>query len=566
MPEVASARTETYATHLPAALSTAASVSKAGSDMKNNGKDKTLASDDNQKELVQKEEQEEEATKSEAAVDPSLNADLKATEKQEKNINGRGGSNSDTESGPIDTPIFAGEANQDAEMREASPTPADVTEQDMPMMEAAPLRETSGSGASEGISQEDLDGGLLDGALDDYDDLDQDTEDTEVGNGDDDFSDDDDDDDDDMDGRLLDSSNKPGPDDEMHSPATMSRADTVKSDDRDMDMHDDTTDHQDKETTLGHSDDSDSDLPEPEGSDNEHEDDEDEDDEEDEGEDDEMDEEDEEIMPVKKVPELKKDFGMSQKPILNRPPATEEELKDSGDELSDLSEFDDSDDSDEDDMPKIKVSNKEFVANSSSAATASTAQGNGKPEPGGRKRSVQDSSTIKQDLDSVKTEHEEQSEVPNGKARASDRKASEAEDTHHSDKESFSEAHGEEEEKVAEEEEEEEEDLEKKQLHKDALEALTSIEVEFANLRDKMYEERMMELDREVDMINAGTHPELSSLMQEIEHKREQRLRFAEMGKRYLIDIAESAYQVAEYRAHCTFQVNVLLEAQECTC
>ncbi|KAI8600697.1 hypothetical protein EDD21DRAFT_376469 [Dissophora ornata] len=69
-----------------------------------------------------------------------------------------------------------------------------------------------------------------------------------------------------------------------------------------------------------------------------------------------------------------------------------------------------------------------------------------------------------------------------------------------------------------------------------------------------MYEERMQELDTEVEMINAGTHPELSSLMQEIEHKREERLRFADMGRKYLMDIAESQYQVSEYRAHCTFQ------------
>ncbi|KAF9435985.1 hypothetical protein BGZ76_005099 [Entomortierella beljakovae] len=69
-----------------------------------------------------------------------------------------------------------------------------------------------------------------------------------------------------------------------------------------------------------------------------------------------------------------------------------------------------------------------------------------------------------------------------------------------------------------------------------------------------MYEERMTELDREVDMINNGTHPELSSLMREIEQKREQRLRFADMGKKYLLAIAENSYQVAEYRAHCTFQ------------
>jgi hypothetical protein len=49
-------------------------------------------------------------------------------------------------------------------------------------------------------------------------------------------------------------------------------------------------------------------------------------------------------------------------------------------------------------------------------------------------------------------------------------------------------------------------DLEKKQVYTEALEALSSIEVEFAHLRDKMYEERMLELETEVEMINEGKH------------------------------------------------------------
>lgn len=65
----------------------------------------------------------------------------------------------------------------------------------------------------------------------------------------------------------------------------------------------------------------------------------------------------------------------------------------------------------------------------------------------------------------------------------------------------------------------------------------------------------MMELDKEVEMINNGTHPELSSLMQEIAQKREQRLQIADAGKRYKSDIAQSQFEVAEYLAHCTFQV-----------
>ncbi|KAG0000923.1 Transcriptional regulatory protein [Modicella reniformis] len=525
--------------------------------MKSNGKDKAPVSANEQQSSVHDEQDKKQGTlKSDTILSSSIH-DKETDKEQTPNLNGKDESIGAPEPTHSATDIAAGDVEQDIEMKETSPTPADVAEQDTSMAEAGPRRSTGGSSVSEAINQEDLDGGLLDGALDDYDDLDQDTEDTEIGNGGE-FSDDDDDD---LDDRPLDSSDKLDPDDEMHSPGGLSHADTSRSDDDSE--QEDSADQRRKNPGPSHSDDSDSDLPEPEGTDNENDDDDDDDEEdadEDDGDDGDMDA-DEDEKP-KKAPETRKETVMSQKPTLNRPSTiTEEELKDSGDELSDLSsEFDDTDDSDEgdDDVPDTKAISKESVTNASSTASAS-AVGNGRPQAGGRKKSLQDTSKVsnKQEQESLKTEQKDQTEVTNGKARLSERKVSETEDVHHSDKESGSEAHEEEEEEEQAkptEEDEEEEDLETKQLHKDALEALTSIEVEFATLRDKMYEERMTELDREVEMINAGTHPELSSLMQEIEQKREQRLRFAGMGRKYMIDISQSAYQVAEYRAHCTFQ------------
>ncbi|KAF9371377.1 hypothetical protein BGX21_005163, partial [Mortierella sp. AD011] len=531
MPEVAPIRTDNQTSPSTSSIEITTAISRIGPNMK---KDKTSA--------LQEQDRDQELVNGENTDQKEIDTNHEPEHNDSDNITDANESIAESANTNED------QVKQDVSMRDASPASAS-TEQDSPMVESVPIRGSNGTGTTEGISQEDLDGGLLDGALDDYDDLDQDTEDTEVGNVEDDFSDDDDDDD--VDDKADHS--------EMHSPGGISLDDVAKSDDRDMDTADESADHHDKSASAIHSEDSDSDLPEPEGSDNEHEDDEDEDEEEDEdgdeddGEDGDLDDEDEDEEPVKKTAEPKKETILSQKPVLNRPPAPEEELKDSGDDLSDLSEFDDTDDSDEedDDVPETKPLSKESNTNSSSVAPTSTTPINGKSLPGGRKRSLHDTSkdAAKQTQESVKTEQDDQAEVPNGRARLIERKAPEVEDEHHSDKESSSEVP--EEGKTA---EEEEEDMETKQLHKDALEALTSIEVEFANLRDKMYEERMTELDREVEMINAGTHPELSSLMQEIEQKREQRLRFADMGKKYLIDIAQSAYQVAEYRAHCTFQ------------
>ncbi|KAG0291964.1 hypothetical protein BGZ96_004670 [Linnemannia gamsii] len=476
-------------------------------------------------------------------------------------------------------------ADQDEDMKEASPITTDVIEEDTPMVEPAPVvkpRELP-PGIPEGIDQEDLDGGLLDGALDDYDDLDQDTEDTEVGNGDDDFSDDDDDDDDDLDGPLLNSVDKTNQDSDVHTPGATSHAEIAKSEELDSD---DEMDQDERDEAL-QTDDSDSDLGDLDASDNDQDDDGEDDDEGDadgEDADDDEDEEEEEIKPL-----FKKDTVLSQKPTLHRPSITEEELKDSGDELSDLSEFDDTDDSDEDDdIPEPKPVAKEAPVSappvppaaappaptgSASASTtgpaAATTTTTVKPTLGGRKRSLHEATVepVKPEDESIKSEQEDQVEIPvpipSGRARLSEpgsrkRRVSEAEDTQLSDKESESEVAEEEEEQEKptreEEEEEGEEDHEMKQLHKDALDALTSIEIEFASLRDKMYEERMTELDREVEMINDGTHPELSSLMQEIEQKRERRLHIADMGRKHKTEIAQNAYDVTEYQAHCTFQ------------
>lgn len=387
---------------------------------------------------------------------------------QASNINGKHGSIIASESIPSAVNVAAGAVDQDTEMKETSLARAEATEQDPTMTEAA-RRSTNGSGVSEAINQEDLDG-LLDGALDDYDDLDQDTEDTEVGNIDD-FSDDDDDLDD-LDDRILDSSDKLGLDDEMHSPGELSHVDT-KSDDQDSEQED--TGDQHRKGSV-HSDDPDSDLPEPEGSDNENDEDE-EDDEDDDNDGEEEEEEDaddedaedgdmdvdEDEKPTKKISEVRKETIMSQKPTLNRPSTTTvEELKDSGDDLSDLSEFDDTDDSDEgEEIPSTKAMGKESTTN----IPATTAIGNGRAQIGGRKRSLQDAGkdTTKQDQESGRIEQKGQTETANGKARLSERKISETRDVHLSDKESESEEPHEEEEeeheKPAEEEEEEEEGI-----------------------------------------------------------------------------------------------------------
>ncbi|KAG0087072.1 hypothetical protein BGZ92_007618 [Podila epicladia] len=493
-------------------------------------------------------------------------------------------------------------------------------------------KETHSTGTRKGIDQEDLDGGLLDGALDDVEeedddeDLGHDTEDTEVGhenehdnndeneNG---FSDEDEL----MNGPEADEEEKEESPSEPNGVSSHETQEEEEEEEEREDSHVATTMHQDAdledvsmaeendESAQAHSDDSDSDHPGAEGSEHEGEEEDDDDDddgedgdedddEEEDGEDEEEgsaaleddddneDEEEEDALPPP-PPVVKKEITLSQKPTLNRPQIIEEELKDSGDELSDLSEFDDTDDSDEDDeiaQPKTKAgpssasgsgsttittSTRAAAAAAAAAVMATSVSARAAARGLGRKKSLRETSAeLKQEEDkaeAVKLDEEAQktgSRTRQGGSPKTGRSKSKAADVQQPDKGSGSEAQGEEEgvnvegedEEEEEAHEDEEEDLEAKQVHREALEALTSIEIEFATLRDRMYDERMLELDREVEMINLGTHPELSSLMLEIHEKREQRLQIARAWRTHKGEIAQCQFEIAEYQAHCTFQ------------
>ncbi|KAI9264818.1 hypothetical protein BY458DRAFT_534235 [Sporodiniella umbellata] len=101
-----------------------------------------------------------------------------------------------------------------------------------------------------------------------------------------------------------------------------------------------------------------------------------------------------------------------------------------------------------------------------------------------------------------------------------------------------------------------ENDEDYQQRHKEALGALTQIEIEFARLRDKMYQEKMMELNDEANRIANGTHPELVSLMSEIEEKKGKRVSSAKAWRRHQYDNFKRQYEGFEYQANIHFIVS----------
>ncbi|KAF9091486.1 hypothetical protein BGX23_005108 [Mortierella sp. AD031] len=466
----------------------------------------------------------------------------------------------DAEEGEIDE-------DEDTSMKSCSPSTVQVTQQET-TRHLAPSRIRSSK-----LSAEDLNGGLLDGALDDEDDdMDGDTEDTEAaqdarsnfadreaeeeeGEIDEEQEDEDDDD------KLADTDDDthlkvpkgPGAHGTASPAASEDPEDGSNLGDADGDVAmteqegEESEDDEDEGTPAGQSDDEGSELPEDEVS---HMDDGDEEGDGDGDEEEEDEEEDDDDAPTTPETNKKDVTSFSHKPVLNRPQLIAEDLKDSGDELSDLSDFDDTDDSEDEEVRRSgkgkgassSTGGSAAAASASASAASASATTNSRPSLGGRKRSLRETSREqKEQEEKVKKEIEEDDEA----------------NAPQSDKESESEMAEEEqgEEKgEGEEDGEEEEDLEKKQVYTEALEALSSIEVEFAHLRDKMYEERILELETEVEMINDGTHPELSTLMKEIEDKRDQRLRIARAWRTHLNEISQAEFEIKEYQAHCTFQ------------
>lgn len=96
-------------------------------------------------------------------------------------------------------------------------------------------------------------------------------------------------------------------------------------------------------------------------------------------------------------------------------------------------------------------------------------------------------------------------------------------------------------------------DQEYQKTHQEALIALTHIEVEFARLRETMYQEKMAELREEMTLIADGTHPELMSLMEEIETKKRKRMDTAAAWCKYQQLNYRRQYEGFEYQANVHF-------------
>ncbi|KAK7204688.1 Sds3-like-domain-containing protein [Myxozyma melibiosi] len=96
--------------------------------------------------------------------------------------------------------------------------------------------------------------------------------------------------------------------------------------------------------------------------------------------------------------------------------------------------------------------------------------------------------------------------------------------------------------------EDDEDNEERARKRRAAVASLTEIEVEFAKLRDRLHEDRILRLNAEIEMCLQGRHPELAAVYEQIARTRDERIRLAEAHRRYRRRCIEN--QTRSYRSH----------------
>ncbi|KAF8426272.1 Sds3-like-domain-containing protein [Tirmania nivea] len=104
---------------------------------------------------------------------------------------------------------------------------------------------------------------------------------------------------------------------------------------------------------------------------------------------------------------------------------------------------------------------------------------------------------------------------------------------------------------------EDEEDAERLQKRKAAADALTQIELEFARLRDKLYEERISDIDEEIRLVNEGTHPELVAMMEAVNKRRDDKIRLYNTQLRYALHSQHTTMIATRSQLHSQYAQHV---------
>lgn len=88
---------------------------------------------------------------------------------------------------------------------------------------------------------------------------------------------------------------------------------------------------------------------------------------------------------------------------------------------------------------------------------------------------------------------------------------------------------------------------------KEAISLLTDIEVEFAKVRDTLYDDRMKRFEAEIEMCIDGSHPELADYFQQIAKYRDHKLKLAKFRRDYQLRCIDNQTHAARDQLHQQF-------------
>ncbi|KAI5808130.1 Sds3-like-domain-containing protein [Peziza echinospora] len=92
---------------------------------------------------------------------------------------------------------------------------------------------------------------------------------------------------------------------------------------------------------------------------------------------------------------------------------------------------------------------------------------------------------------------------------------------------------------------------------KSAMDALTQIELEFAALRDKLFEERISDIDEEIRLVNEGKHPELMAMMEAVDKRRDDKIRLYNTQLKYSVQSQENSMKATRAQLHSQYAQHV---------
>lgn len=99
-------------------------------------------------------------------------------------------------------------------------------------------------------------------------------------------------------------------------------------------------------------------------------------------------------------------------------------------------------------------------------------------------------------------------------------------------------------------------DLERQRIREEAIGELSEIEIEFAKLKDSIYESQLSKLQFELQLCESGVHPEYNRITEILTRGYEKRLKYLINNQKYQLQSIDNMIRGTRYHVHQNFEKN----------